>query len=874
VNRILALFLSSATLLLATAGPTLGQFASSPVLVNDPSGESCWGTGCTQAQPSIARQGANFVVGFNDSAGRSGGIVPGPFAPLVPTQGRSGYAWSTDGGATWVDGGGLPAPADGSTFGGEPSVTSCGGRFLYASEMGTGCPTAAGGSVVAEVEPNDTIDQAKAYIVGDALQGSFTIGDPLDVFILSATAGSWLTVESGDTAYRWVRVFRADGVTEVVAGNPAWSPMRFQVPASENYYLVLSGDLGPWQIRLATCTSTPDQRAVAVSAGTLANGVLSWGAPVTVARGDGVQGPSIGCDPTSGTALLAWLDVLPGSRAIRFSKSTNGTTWTAPVAVRSAGIYTDLGVPQVAANLGGEIHVAWGAYQQLTGAHLLELSTSKTVGASFPAAVKVADFVPASADPLGYSYGLPTIPNLAVDRSAGPNAGSVYVAFHAAESPGAAVRDVFVARSTDRGASFGAPVRVNHDPEGNDQFLPSVATSTTNGQVGILFLGTQLGPLGSLDAFLSMSIDGGASFVPGVRISDSTVDWTSAVAWDDYPNMGRFTALAADGPNFYAAWTDGSLGDPDVAFAQVRRRDVPTCASLEEGAACDDGNACTTGDTCSSGACVSSGTLACTGGETECALAEVCEPRSGCVAPPKPDGGACGSACSLASSCRAGACEEPGGGDADGDGVCEVDDVCPAVADPGQSDLDQDGTGDACDSQDGSLRIRTVDVRRSTSTLRPNGLVKVEAEFLGPRSIAATGGAWLWLRDTIELEAHAAWPASLCRRLSNGVVRCRRTTRPYDAIDLRPLPSSDPDLRSWLVSARLRERALAAPFRGPISVGLTLDPGTPVLGTDRVAASEDCRSYNRGLRCSGTGGEVYGSASRAFLGRRSSTLLD
>jgi len=35
--------------------------------------------------------------------------------------------------------------------------------------------------------------------------------------------------------------------------------------------------------------------------------------------------------------------------------------------------------------------------------------------------------------------------------------------------------------------------------------------------------------------------------------------------------------------------------------------------------------------------------------------------------------------------------------DSDGDGVPDVDDVCPGVADPGQSDVDTDGFGDACD---------------------------------------------------------------------------------------------------------------------------------------------------------------------------------
>jgi hypothetical protein len=34
--------------------------------------------------------------------------------------------------------------------------------------------------------------------------------------------------------------------------------------------------------------------------------------------------------------------------------------------------------------------------------------------------------------------------------------------------------------------------------------------------------------------------------------------------------------------------------------------------------------------------------------------------------------------------------------DEDGDGVFNLDDNCPLVANPDQSDVDHDGTGDAC----------------------------------------------------------------------------------------------------------------------------------------------------------------------------------
>jgi YD repeat-containing protein len=40
------------------------------------------------------------------------------------------------------------------------------------------------------------------------------------------------------------------------------------------------------------------------------------------------------------------------------------------------------------------------------------------------------------------------------------------------------------------------------------------------------------------------------------------------------------------------------------------------------------------------------------------------------------------------------------GGDADGDGIVDVDDNCPTVANADQTDTDTDGQGDACDPDD------------------------------------------------------------------------------------------------------------------------------------------------------------------------------
>jgi hypothetical protein len=116
-------------------GRTADRFVNDPCLEPAPPGLD----GTVQSEPEIAvlnasgSMGKKMVAGYNDTAGfndRNGGL--------------SGFAYSTDGGDTWIDGGGLPPAVSGSgtvdddgkdaSFG-DPSVVvhEATQRFFYAS---------------------------------------------------------------------------------------------------------------------------------------------------------------------------------------------------------------------------------------------------------------------------------------------------------------------------------------------------------------------------------------------------------------------------------------------------------------------------------------------------------------------------------------------------------------------------------------------------------------------------------------------------------------------------------------------------------------------------------------------------------------------
>lgn len=644
-----------------------------------------------------------------------------------------------------------------------------------------------------------------------------------------------------------------------------------------------------------------DQAEITVSRGTFSGSLLGWGTPAVVASGAAVGTPSLACDPASGNLYLAFAGKAPsGSARISLARSLDGgATWDPPVTVRQAGTSSLVSFPSATVGIDGKVHVAWTVDRSaVNGALFFEVGTSVDAGETFGSVVRAANF--SRGGPSGAAGTPADRAVLTADRGESVNAGNLYLAFHSLETRSTRVRDVFVARSVNRGASFEPAVVVNHDPLGNDQFLPTVTTNRATGQVGVLFYSSQLGPLGTTDAFVGLSIDGGSSFVPAVRIGSKSTYWPGVTS-DVAPPFGSSIGLIADARSFLATWTDGRFCTPDIFFSSILRKEIPSCASLAEGAACDDGNPCTTGETCRSGVCAPAGVAACNVAATDCRLpTTTCDARAGCVGLPKPDGTTCGAACSVRSSCTEGVCiDDPqGGGDPDGDRICSLDDNCPGTANPTQADIDGDGAGDACDPSDVGLRVGTLSVRRSTGSA--NGAITLRSEFIYKRridSIDLANGIALRVKDSATLDTTISWPRGSCRRLSNGATRCRMPKAPYSTIEFRPLPSGNLFEQTVVVTARVRGQQLRAPFAGPMSVWVANAPGVIVNGIDRAGATEDCRSYARGTDCRGAGGtlfdtpvvvptptptpappppcvEGYGSPSRAFLGGPSASLVD
>ena len=212
--------------------------------------------------------------------------------------------------------------------------------------------------------------------------------------------------------------------------------------------------------------------------------------------------------------------------------------------------------------------------------------------------------------------------------------------------------------------------------------------------------------------------------------------------------------------------------------------------------------------------------------------------------------------------------------DTDGDGVPDQIDLCPTVPDPDQRDLDGDGLGNACDPVDGTVRPTSLQVRRSTSSQRPNGRIALDGEILvkgAGDSLATPDGLTLHLTDALQLDQTIEWTGPECKVKRGGGVRCRRAQAPRHTVQITPLPSDIDGLQINLVKVRLVQLPLAAPFVAPLSVTTTNDPRAPGLGIDRIGTPTDCFARTYGLECKDGRG---GSASKAFLTAPPETIFE
>ena len=107
--------------------------------------------------------------------------------------------------------------------------------------------------------------------------------------------------------------------------------------------------------------------------------------------------------------------------------------------------------------------------------------------------------------------------------------------------------DVFVASSSDHGATWSTPVRVNNDPihNGSDQFFQWMAVDPQSGAVNLIFYDRRRDNLATT-VTLARSTDGGKTF------QNYTWDSDTFEAEGDF--LGDYLAITTFGNRVFGAW--------------------------------------------------------------------------------------------------------------------------------------------------------------------------------------------------------------------------------------------------------------------------------------------------------------------------------
>ena len=145
--------------------------------------------------------------------------------------------------------------------------------------------------------------------------------------------------------------------------------------------------------------------------------------------------------------------------------------------------------------------------------------------------------------------------------------------------------DIMMRRSTDDGATWSAPVRVNDDPASpiRSQFLPYVALDRTSGTVAVGFYdcrndngvpgsgGTNSTPNDDAEFFGTFSTDGGVTFAPNTRLSGGFSNAAAAGAPVDY---GDYMGQSAHAGKLYTVWADNANCDGTNADGTLHAFDL------------------------------------------------------------------------------------------------------------------------------------------------------------------------------------------------------------------------------------------------------------------------------------------------------------
>lgn len=268
----------------------------------------------------------------------------------------------------------------------------------------------------------------------------------------------------------------------------------------------------------------------------------------------------------------------PHENEIELKYSSNdGANWSASKFISSgvnAGSH-DQGI-NVQTGPNGEVYAAWAVYDNwgagIYGEDAIGFNASTDGGDTWGAGARIF-----SAPNFGIrgnikptSIRVSSFPSMAVDRTGGSTNGYIYITYPMkGVAPAGSDPDIVLIRSTNGGASWSTPLRVNNDPinNGKDQYYPWMTVDQSTGHVYVLFYDSRGVSNDSAEVYLARSIDGGATF-ENIKVSDAKFK-PKAISGLAGGYQGDYIGVAALNNTVYCYWMDDRTSIYQAWMAKV-----------------------------------------------------------------------------------------------------------------------------------------------------------------------------------------------------------------------------------------------------------------------------------------------------------------
>lgn len=248
-----------------------------------------------------------------------------------------------------------------------------------------------------------------------------------------------------------------------------------------------------------------------------------------------------------GNVYVSWTRFpAAGSSRIMFSRSTDGgATFSAPVQISDSTFGYQGSVPAVGPD--GELYVVWQHGSEI------EIDKSTDGGLTWGADTTVAFISPIPSPLPGAFFRDNSFPTIAVDRSGGPNHGSVYVAW--ADNVGVGMGpDVLLSRSTDGGQAWSNKVRVSDDTNREYQWFPWISVDPS-GNLDVVFFDRRDAPASTrYHTYHARSTDGGNSFGVNRRVSEEISESLNDGFGGGF--IGDYNGIVSTSEATHPYWTD------------------------------------------------------------------------------------------------------------------------------------------------------------------------------------------------------------------------------------------------------------------------------------------------------------------------------